>query len=119
MVASDRRVACAITQLNGELTRPGPGVIPTTAAREGVFRPPLSNSVNKRATKTKAVSNERSLRDDSKEHTILTSGQFSRSEVKVKCKNRHMCSELNSSVLNDGRRQKKTAKLGVKQKKII
>ena len=46
---------------------------------------------------------------------FLTSGQFSRSEVKVKGKNRHMCSDLKVSLLEDGRLHQ-TGKIGCQTK---
>ena len=49
----------------------GPGGNPNHRSPGGAFFAPLSNSVNKGATETKAVSNERSLRDDSKAHKIF------------------------------------------------
>ena len=46
---------------------------------------------------------------------FLTSGQFSRSEVKVKGQNRHMCSDLKVSLLEDGRLHQ-TGKIGCQTK---
>ena len=99
------------------ISSPGPGGNHNHRSPGGVFRP-LSNFVNKGATETKTVSNERSLRDDSKAHKIFDIRSIFEVRGQGQMKNRHMCSDFKSRVLKDGRRQK-TAKLGVKRKKRI